>query len=112
MWLSDQNQLLSFFGNNRRATMVAQANIAKFYSYVYAWKGDLGRPDDQVITLEKIFDECSRASGVDVAYGFVNDPAANDCRLYMIRNGVVKFVNLDVAKEIAEITSPIEEIPY
>lgn len=110
MIISNLNELLSFFGNNRRAATTAQATIAKLYAFVCAWKGSLERPDDQVITLDKIFEECSRASGVDIAYGFVSDPGGE--HLYIIRNGVVGVVEIGVAKEVAEITATIEEIPY
>lgn len=112
MIISNLNELLSFFGNNRRAATTAQSTISKLYAFVYTWKGNLERPADQVITLEKIFDECSRASGVDVAYGFVSDPSENNYRLFIIRNGVVGVIEIGIAKEVAEITATIEEIPY
>lgn len=112
MIISDLNDLLSFFGNNRRAATTAQSTISKLYAFVCAWKGNLERPDDQVITLDKIFDECSRSRGVDVAYGFATAPEANSYRLYIIRNGVVGVIEIGIAKEVAEITATIEEIPY
>ena len=112
MIISNLNELLGFFGNNRRAATTAQSTISKLYAFVCAWKGSLERPDDQVITLDKIWDECSRSSGVDVAYGFVSDPSTNNYRLYIIRNGVVGVVEIGIAKEVAEITATIEEIPY
>lgn len=113
MIISNLNELLNFFGNNRRVAATAQSDVARLYAYVYAWKGYLDRADDQVITLDKISAECARVSGVDVAYGFLcADPGASDLRLYIIRRGTVGVIDLADGRRVAEITSPIEEIPY